>query len=66
MILLLMSLLFAWTPLAQEAKDIPFDIRANQRLLMGHGVTTGRPYYDVVITRHGPIITPMSPPGSKP
>lgn len=51
MILLLMSLLLAWTPLAQEAKDIPFDIRANQRLLMGHGVTTGRPYYDVVITR---------------
>jgi len=51
MILLLMSMLLAWTPFAQEAKDIPFDIRANQRLLMGHGVTSGRPYYDVVITR---------------
>ena len=54
MILLLMSMLLAWTPFAQEAKeakDIPFDIRANPKLLMAHGATTGRPYYDVAITR---------------
>jgi hypothetical protein len=51
MILLLMSMLLAWTPFAQEAKDIPFDIRANQKLLMGRGATSARPYYDVVITR---------------
>lgn len=51
MILFLMSLLLAWTPLAQEAKDIPFDIRAKESLLLGHGETTGRPYYDVIITR---------------
>lgn len=51
MILLLISMLLAWTPFAQEAKDIPFDIRANPKLLMAHGVTSGRPYYDVVITR---------------
>ena len=54
MILLLMSMLLAWTPFAQEAKeakDIPFDIRANPKLLMAHGAATGRPYYDVVITR---------------
>jgi hypothetical protein len=50
MILLLMSLLLAWTPFAQEPKDIPFDIRANQKLLMGQGATTHRPYYEVVIT----------------
>jgi hypothetical protein len=51
MLLFLVSLLLTWTPFAQEAKDIGFDIRANEKLLMGHGVTTGRPYYDVVITR---------------
>jgi hypothetical protein len=51
MIALLMSLLLAWTPFAQEGKDIPFDIRAKQNLLMGHGATSGREYYDVVITR---------------
>jgi hypothetical protein len=51
MILLLMSLLLAWTPLAQEAKDIAFDVRARENLLMGRGATTSRPYYDVVITQ---------------
>ena len=53
MIALVLSLIFAWTPFAQEAPPIPipFDIRARQNLLMGKGVTTGRLYYDVVITR---------------
>ncbi|HLH32259.1 MAG TPA: hypothetical protein VKY31_13730 [Terriglobia bacterium] len=53
MILLLMSLLLGWTPFAQETRDrdIAFDIRARQNLLMGHGMTTGLPYYDVVISR---------------
>src|SRR6476646_11667839 len=51
MLLFLVSLLLTWTPFAQEAKDIGFDIRANEKLLMGRGMTTGRPYYDVVITR---------------
>ncbi len=51
MILLLISMLLGWTPLAQEGKDIAFDIRAKQNLLMGKGETTGKDYYDVVITR---------------
>src|SRR5215813_2477060 len=51
MLLFLMSMLLAWTPFAQEAKDIGLDIRAKQNLLMGRGTTTGRPYFDVVITR---------------
>jgi hypothetical protein len=51
MILTLISMLLAWTPLAQEAKDIGFDIRAKQNLLVGKGATTGRSYYDVVITK---------------
>ena len=51
MLLFLMSMLLAWTPFAQEAKDIGLDVRAKQNLLMGRGMTTGRPYYDVVITR---------------
>src|SRR5437870_11091711 len=51
MISLLISALLAWTPFAQEGKDIPFDIRARQNLLMGKGATSGSPYYDVVITR---------------
>ena len=38
-------------PFAQQALPIPFDIRARQNLLMGKGATTGRLYYDVVITR---------------
>src|SRR2546425_11049220 len=51
MILMLISMLLVWTPFAQELKDIDFDIRAKQSLLMGKGATSGRPYYDVVITR---------------
>ncbi|PYS42912.1 MAG: hypothetical protein DMG14_02510 [Acidobacteria bacterium] len=51
MILILISLLLAWTPFAQELKDIGFDIRAKQNLLMGKGANTGRSYYDVVITK---------------
>jgi hypothetical protein len=50
MILLLMTMLLGWTPLAQEAKEIDFDIRARQNLLMGHGVDSGHAFYDVVIT----------------
>src|SRR5437016_13003474 len=51
MISLHISVLLAWMPLAQEGKDIPFDIRARQDLLMGQGGTSGSLYYDVVITR---------------
>src|SRR5256885_17113865 len=51
MILMLISMLLAWTPFAQEPKNIDFDIRARANLLMGKGATTGRSYYDVVITR---------------
>src|SRR6476469_6148716 len=51
MILMLISMILAWTPLAQELKSIDFDIRAKQSLLMGKGANTGRAYYDVVITR---------------
>jgi hypothetical protein len=50
MIALLLSLIFAWTPFAQQSQPIPFDIRARQSLLMGKGATTGTLYYDVVIT----------------
>ncbi len=51
MIVALVSMLLAWTPFAQEAKDIGFDIRTKENLLMGKGATTGQAYYDVVITR---------------
>src|SRR2546428_13402289 len=51
MISLLISVLLAWMPFAQEGKDIPFDIRARQNLLMGKCGTSGSLYYDVVITR---------------
>jgi len=51
MILSLISMLLAWSPFIQEAKDLGFDIRAKQSLLMGKGATTGKPYYDVVITK---------------
>src|SRR5881409_2678480 len=51
MISLLISVLLAWTPFAQEGKEVPFDIRARQNLLMGKGANSGSPYYDVVITR---------------
>src|SRR5215471_1758707 len=54
MMSLLMSTLLgllAWTPFAQNQKDIPFEIRARQTLLMGKGATSGTSYYDVVITK---------------
>ena|SRR5688572_12414743 len=51
MIGLLISMLLAWTPFGQDAKDIQFDVRARQNLLMGKGATSGVDYYDVIITR---------------
>src|SRR5438093_12676301 len=51
MISLLISALLAWTSFAQEGKEVPFDIRARQNLLMGKGANNGSPYYDVIITR---------------
>jgi hypothetical protein len=51
MILMLISMLLAWTPFVQELKDIGFDVRAKQSLLMGKGATSNRSYYDVVITK---------------
>jgi hypothetical protein len=51
MILMLISMLLAWTPFVQELKDIGFDVRAKQTLLMGKGATSNRSYYDVVITK---------------
>jgi hypothetical protein len=51
MLWLLISMLLAWTPFVQEGKDIDFDIRARQNLMMGKGATTGHSYYDVIITR---------------
>jgi hypothetical protein len=51
MILMLISMLLAWTPFVQGPKDIGFDVRARQSLLMGKGATTNRSYYDVVITK---------------
>lgn len=51
MIFTLISMLLAWTPFAQEPKSIDFEIRAKQSLLMGKGTASGRPYYDVVVTR---------------
>ncbi len=50
MVQLLVATLLAWTPFAQEGKDVGFDIRARQQLMMGKGASTGQPYYDVVIT----------------
>src|SRR5215468_12563786 len=51
MILTLISMLLAWTPLAQDPQSIDFDIRAKQSLMMGKSAATGQPYYDVIITR---------------
>jgi len=50
MVSVVMLLLMALSPFAQEAKDLQFDVRARQNLLMGKGVTSGSAYYDVVIT----------------
>ena len=51
MVSLVLSLLMAMSPFAQETKDLQFDVRARQNLLMGKGVASGSSYYDVVITR---------------
>ncbi len=51
MIALLIAMLLAWTPFAQEAKELDFDVRASQKLIMGRGATTSAVYYDVIITR---------------
>ena len=46
----LLAFLMALSPLAQQA-ELKFDNRAAEKLLLGKGQTTGRSYYDVVITR---------------
>lgn len=51
MLTLLVSFLFALAPLGQQSSDTQFDIRARQNLRMGKGATTGREYWDVIITR---------------
>jgi hypothetical protein len=51
MFLMLISALLSWMPFAQDGKDIEFEIRARPNLLMGKGASTGRSYYDVVITK---------------
>ena len=51
MISLLISMLLAWTPFAQEGKNAAFEIRARQNLMMGKGAASGAAYWDVVITR---------------
>jgi hypothetical protein len=51
MIALIVSMLLALTPFAQEAKDLQFDVRARENLMMGKGTATGSAYYDVVITK---------------
>ena len=51
MVLMLISMLLAWTPFAQELKSIDFEVRAKENLRMGKGSATGMPYYDVVITK---------------
>lgn len=50
MITTLLSMLLALAPFAQEGKDLQFDVRARQNLLMGKGANSGAAYYDVVIT----------------
>jgi hypothetical protein len=46
----LLALLMMLTPLGQQP-ELKWDLRAAEKLLMGKGQTTGKPYYDVVITR---------------
>ena len=68
MILMLISMLLAWTPFVQESNDskaIDFEIRARQNLLMGKGSNTGRPYYDVVVTKTPTSGVLIKPPYTK-
>jgi hypothetical protein len=46
----LLAFFMAISPLAQQP-ELKWDLRAAEKLLMGKGQTTGRAYYDVVITR---------------
>jgi hypothetical protein len=50
MIAAVISLLLALTPFAQQAQELQYEVRARQNLLMGKGATSGKAYYDVVIT----------------
>jgi hypothetical protein len=51
MLSMVLSFLVWLTPLAQQSVELRYDIRAAQKLLMAKGTTSGRDYYDVVITR---------------
>ena len=52
MIGLVLSVLMALTPFAEQRNDsLLFDIRANKNLILGKGERTKTDYYDVVITQ---------------
>ena len=46
----IVSLLMLFTPLAQQAQ-LRYEIRAAESRMLGKGQTSGRPYYDLVVTR---------------
>src|ERR1044071_1987619 len=50
MLATLLAFLMVLTPLGQQP-ELKWDLRSAEKLLMGKGQTTGRSYYDVVITR---------------
>jgi len=50
MVSLLLSFLMMFSPPAQAAQELAFDVRARDNLVLGTGAR-GTPYYDVVITR---------------
>lgn len=50
MLSMVLSLLMALTPLGQQTA-LQFSNRADAKLLFGKGQTSGREYYDVVVTR---------------
>jgi hypothetical protein len=51
MLAMLMSFLMVLTPMGQQASELLWSNRADAKLILGKGKTSGQEYYDVVITR---------------
>ena len=55
MVAMFLTFVMAMATFAQSAgKPLPFDIRADQKLVLGKGEKSGETYYDVVITKEAP------------
>jgi hypothetical protein len=51
MVSMILAFLLALSPMGQDVAPLVFEVRAPANLLFGNGEKSGKPFYDVVVTR---------------